>query len=77
MTWYPWPWSHCGQGPKAEPEHLLPKEQGSHPQLPSDTRLTAQNQDPGQGEGEYPGDIIWLQIKALCQHRLSRNEGGC
>lgn len=65
-------------GPKgSKPEHLLPKEQGSHPQLPGDTHLTAQNRGPGPGEGMYPGDRIWLQIKALLQHRLSKNEGGC
>ena len=42
--------------------------------------FTAQNQDPLPGWGakrECPGDIIWLQIKALLQHRLSKKEGSC
>lgn len=45
-------------GPKgSEPKCLLPKEQGSHLQLTSDTGLTAQNQDPGwMGGGGRGGE---------------------
>lgn len=76
--WYPGHEATASTTQGSEPGLLLPNEQGSHPQLPCAPTSPHRTQDPGkEGKGRAQETKIWFQIKALLEHRLSKNEGSC